>query len=329
MKQRKILVIGLACVLGLGIVIGTAFFLGALDREEPLSTEYTELQREESIVYQGKEYVYNKQLNNYLFIGVDTQEAVTQYETSGKAGQADAIYIISYNRVEQTAKGIAIPRDTMTQIQVFSPAGEDLGFVENHINLQYAFGDGENKSCELMQTAVENLLLGVPIDGYCSLNIAGIPFLAEVGGGVKVTVPDTSLEKVNPIFKKGETVILDKETAEVFVRYRDINERQSANVRMQRQKVFMKAFMEQAKTLWNQDEDFLDNMNASLEPYMVTDIGSDEILNLLEADFGKGEVFVDLPGTKVSKEEFDEYHVDGDEIFEFVLKMFYKEVKED
>lgn len=327
MKRKKVLSIVLICVIGVALLTGGVWFL--LDKEESLPTDYTEMNREESITYQGKEYIYNEHLSNYLFIGVDTKEAVTQYETHGKAGQADAIYLISYDRVKNTAKCIAIPRDTMASIHVFSPDGTDLDYAVNHINLQYAFGDGKTESCELMKEAVQKLLLGVPIQGYCSINIEGIPILADVAGGVQVTVPDDSLKDVNPIFRQGATVVLDQETAEVFVRYRDVNIRQSANARMQRQKVFMEAFAETAKAQWTEDTNFVANMSESLKPYMVTNIGNDVLAKLLQADYGEGETFRDIPGEKVNGAEYDEYWVNNDQLFELIIEMFYKEVKED
>ena len=325
MKQKKILLVVLACMAGVSLLVGGACLL--LDKKEPVPTDYTELNREESIVFDGKEYIYNEHLSNYLFMGVDTKDPITQHETHGQAGQADAIYVISYDRVKNTAKCIAIPRDTMTSIHVFAPDGTDLDYTVNHINLQYAYGDGKTESCELMKEAVQKLLLGVPIQGYCAINIEGIPILADVAGGVQVTVPDDSLEEVNPIFRQGATVVLDKDTAEIFVRYRDVNERQSANVRMQRQKVFMEAFADTAKAQWGQDTNFIATMDESLKPYMVSNIGNDVLAKLLQADYGEGEIFRDIPGEKVNGEEFDEYRVNNDELYELILQMFYKEVK--
>lgn len=327
MKQKKILLVVLVCVAGVALLAGGARLF--LDKEEPIPTDYTELNREESIVFDGKEYIYNEHLSNYLFMGVDTKDPITQYETHGKAGQADAIYVISYDRVKATAKCIAIPRDTMASIHVFAPDGTDLDYAVNHINLQYAFGDGKTESCELMKEAVQKLLLGVPIQGYCAINIEGIPILADVAGGVQVTVPDDSLEEVNPIFRKGATVVLDQETAEIFVRYRDVNERQSANVRMQRQKVFLEAFAETAKLQGTQDANFISDMNESLKPYMVSNIGNDVLAKLLQADYGEGQTFLDIPGEKINGEEFDEYRVDNEQLYELIRQMFYKELKED
>ena len=91
----------------------------------------------------------------------------------------------------------------MTKIEIFNPSGKSLGESTDHINIQYAFGDGKQKSCELMKTAVSNMLDGLPIQGYCSMNMDGIAVITDFVGGVQITIPDDSLADVNPEYKKG------------------------------------------------------------------------------------------------------------------------------
>lgn len=174
----------------------------------------------ESITYKGKTYVYNDHLSNYLFMGIDTKGDMETAE-SGNAGQADAIFLTSMDRVTKEMQVISIPRDTMTEIQMFSVSRKSLGLMENHINLQYAQGDGKTESCELMETAVSKLLGGIPVHGYCSVNMDGIPVMTEAAGNVQVVIPDNSLEEVNPEFTEGAEVTLTKDNVEQFVRYRN------------------------------------------------------------------------------------------------------------
>lgn len=53
------------------------------------------------------------------------------------------------------------------------------------------------------------------------MNMDGISTITDFVGGVEITVPDNSLEEVNPDFKEGASVTLTGENAEQFVRYRD------------------------------------------------------------------------------------------------------------
>lgn len=324
-KKIKIAIIIIAVILLLGIVV----YFVSRDQDDSYADEYQKSENEEAVVYGGKEYVYNDHLSNYLFLGIDTREEIDAYETVENAGQADAIYLLSYDRVEKTVKCISIPRDTMTNIRTLSIDGEDLGMSKDHINIQYAFGDGKTESCQLMKEAVSNLLYGVPIQGYCAVNMDGIPVAVGTLGGVTLIVPDDSLEAVNSKFMEGAEVTITEEDAEQFVRYRDITESQSAIVRMNRQKVFMEAFVETAKTQVIEDNGLIVDIYDSLKPYMVTNMGTDLFAKLLEANYDSENKIQDIPGEKVEGTDFDEYHVDDTQLYELILQVFYEEVQED
>ena len=181
-----------------------------------------------TVEYEGSTYTYNDHLSNYLFMGIDSSEEVSNMESQMDAGQADSIFIVSLDRAEETIQVLSIPRDTITEIEVFNPSGTSLGMTDNHINLQYAYGDGKEESCELMKTAVSNLLRGLPIQGYYSMNISGISEVGKLVGDVEIVVPDDSLEEHDPYFEeRGATVINNGDNAEEFTqlsRYRKVTE---------------------------------------------------------------------------------------------------------
>lgn len=278
----------------------------------------------ESITYKGKTYVYNDHLSNYLFMGIDTKGDMETAE-SGNAGQADAIFLTSMDRVTKEMQVISIPRDTMTEIQMFSVSRKSLGLMENHINLQYAQGDGKTESCELMKTAVSKLLGGIPVHGYCSVNMDGIPVMTEAAGNVQVVIPDNSLEEVNPEFTEGAEVTLTKDNVEQFVRYRNTGREQSALVRQDRQKIFIEAYMKKAQEQYAKDASFVTGLYESMKPYMVTNIGNDLFVKLLSvAQEGKSSVHT-LPGKGAQGEYFDEYRVDEEALQEMIISVFYRE----
>ncbi len=326
-KQRKKIIICLTCLCGL-LVLGIGIWF-AIDEKDSLSTEYTESEREDLVVYGGKTYRYNEHLSNYLFLGIDKREVAKEGKTPGTAGQADAILFVSYDRVKNTIRCIAIPRDTMTAIRTFSPEGEDLGVSRDHLNIQFAFGDGKSKSCELMKEAVQSLLYGVPIQGYCAINMDGIPAAVKMVDSVEVVVPNDTLSDVNPEFEQGAKVLITEENAELFVRYRDTGIRQSAMDRGTRQKVFAKAFAEKAKEYATKDKEFVVNLYENMKPYMVTNIRNDVFAKLLQAENESKDIFYDIPGKTVDGADFDEYHADDDALYELVLQLFYEEVQDD
>ena len=324
MRTRKKQLLFLACVAVL--LIGALIYFITKDKEESYSSDFQESNREELVEHRGKKYRYNEHLSNYLFMGIDTREPVTEYETRQEAGRADTIFVLSYDRVKKTVKGIAIPRDTITNIRMIAPDGTDLGTAKDHINMQYVFGDGKEESCQLMKEAVSGILYNVPIQGYCSLNMDGIAVFADILDGVEVTVPNNSLEIVNSDFVSGAKGTITKDNAEQFVRYRDTEIAQSAIDRMNRQKVYLEAVAEKVREKGSEDASLIVDIYENLEPYMVTNVGNDMLAKLLEADFDSGTGIVDIPGEGVEGAEFDEYHVNETELYELILQMFYEEV---
>jgi anionic cell wall polymer biosynthesis LytR-Cps2A-Psr (LCP) family protein len=177
-----------------------------------------------------------------------------------------------------------------------------------------------------MKEAVSNLLYQIPIQGYLSMNMDGIPIAVKEVGGVEVTVPNNTLEQVNPEFKEGATVYVTEATAEQFVRYRDIKQTNSAIYRMERQLVFLEAFTQKAKEKTSKNVDFIARLLESVEDDTVTNIGKDMFAKMAEATYSKDDI-ITIPGEGKAGAGFDEYHVNHDELFELVIQLFYKEVK--
>lgn len=324
-KTKKILISVCLSLLVVGVMVVSV----TRNKEELYSRDYHESDREDTVIYDGKEYQYNEHLSNYLFMGIDTREQASEAQGRSENGRADAIYLLSYDRVKKTVKAFSIPRDTMANIHAYSVDGTDLGLTEDHINMQYVYGDGQEKSCQLMKEAVSSLMYGIPIQGYLALNMDGIPVAVGALGSVEVVVPNDSLESVDLKYNKNAKVAVTEENAELFVRYRDTNVAHSAIARMERQKAFMEAFVETAKIKASADADMVVNLYESLEPYMVTSMGTDLFVQLSDATYDSDDKIQDIPGEKVDGNEFDEYHVDGAQLYELVLQHFYKEVQGD
>ena len=280
-----------------------------------------------AVLWNGKEYEYNDHLSNYLVLGIDTREKTETSVGQADAGQADAIYLVSRDRVKNTVTVISVPRDTMTEIETFTPGGESLGKSTDHISLSYAYGDGGHESCRLAREAVSNLFYGLPIQGYCAVNMDGISALVQSVGTVTVTVPNDSLEAEYPEFTAGSQVTLNEENTEIFVRYRDTDERQSALARMERQEEFIRALGAAVKTLAAQDSGFAGKLYETMGPYMVTSMGNDEFVRLMQsaAEGGASEGWT-VPGQPVDGQYYDEYHVDDEALYEKIIETFYTEI---
>lgn len=331
-KKKSYIITGGILSIGILLVIITfAYgFYNKQKKEQGTAVVYNDAKGTEkksgSIVYQGKEYTYNEHLSNFLFLGIDKQEKAETKTGKADAGQADSIFLISWDRVQGNVTWITIPRDTMAEIQIFDQEGNHAGTSVSHLNLAYAFGDGERESCQLMEDAVSNLFYGLPIQGSCAINLDGIPVLAEAAEGITVTIPDENICKVNPEWVKGATVTLNKDNTENFVRYRDKSKNHSALERMERQKVFLVALGEKMQQMYKKNPGIISDLYMAMDDYLVTDIGNDMVLKLME-DLGKHGVAKEwtLPGKATEGTDFDEYHPEEDELYEKILDTFYLE----
>ena len=334
-RQRKIcMLLIIILIIVLSVLGGGYYLLSQKNAASPQnggqnsdSRNQTDLSQNSDIVeYKGETYRYNDHLSNYLFLGIDTRETVDTYQSQADAGQADAIFLVSMDRATEKIKVLFVPRDSMTRIEVFNPYGQSLGETTDHLNIQYAFGDGKEKSCELMKTAVSNMLDGLPIQGYCSMNMDGISVITDFVGGIQLTIPDDSLADVNPEYKKGAVVDITGETAEQFVRYRDIDKTQSALVRQERQKTFLQALVQKAQEKAGEDAGFVTGLYDSVKSYTVTNMGNDIFAKLLAASQNGITDTETVPGEGTHGENFDEYHIDEDALSDLIISMFYEKI---
>lgn len=334
-RQRKICMLLIIILIIVLSILGGGYYLlsqknvasSKAGGQNSDSRNQTDLSQNGDIVeYKGETYKYNDHLSNYLFLGIDTRETVDTYQSQADAGQADAIFLVSMDRATEKIKVLFIPRDSMTRIEVFNPYGQSLGETTDHLNIQYAFGDGKEKSCELMKTAVSDMLDGLPIQGYCSMNMDGISVITDFVGGIQLTIPDDSLADVNPEYKKGAVVDITGETAEQFVRYRDIDKTQSALVRQERQKTFLQALVQKAQEKAGEDAGFVTGLYDSVKSYTVTNMGNDIFAKLLAASQNGITDTETVPGEGTHGENFDEYHIDEDALSDLIISMFYEKI---
>lgn len=284
------------------------------------------------VEYKGKKYRRNNYLKAILFIGVDTSGPMTEIKTSGSGGQADGIFLIAEDTARDNIKILMIPRDTMAEITLTDLEGNVIGKDRQHITLAYAYGDGKEKSCSYIKEAVSDLLGGLEIDHYLAVNTSAISMMNDVIGGVPVLVDTNDLERKDSSLKKGETVELNGKQAEEFLRYRDVSVTNSALIRMERQKQYMKAYIKQLKKECRQNNQLLVQLMHNMQDYLLTDMDEVQYKDMAADFLAGGQLLTDqdiyvAPGTGVATELYDEYHIDPDALMEMILNLFYRQVE--
>ena len=146
-KKMKILAVPIVAAVAAAAAAGVILWQNAAEEPAQKTSGEAESQSPEGdVIWNGTAYDYNDHLSNYLFLGIDTREKAETSMGQADAGQADALYLLSWDRTTDDVSVITIPRDTITQIEVFGPSGESLGTTEDHVSLSYAYGDGSHES---------------------------------------------------------------------------------------------------------------------------------------------------------------------------------------
>ncbi len=281
------------------------------------------------ITYKGHYYQYNKRIANILCMGSDRDAEATRINEAGDdfatGGQADSLFLTSVNVDTGIVNLVNISRETMAEVNVYTSNGKAAGSRNEQICLAYAYGDGEETSCQNELVAVRRLFYNLPINFYMSLNINGIAPINDSIGGVNVTSPETIAE-----FNKGETYHLQGSLAQSFVRARSHETFKGNSMRMERQKIYLEAFSRDLFALTRSN--FLtplDLYNTS-DPYITTNIGSKEVayfaVTALRGEFN-GINVKNVPGEVKEGKKFAEFYVDEKKFFELFLELFYKKIE--
>ncbi len=282
------------------------------------------------VKYNGKIYEYNDDLITFLFMGIDKSGKVKEVAEGTNGGQADALFLLVLDQYNREINIVGINRNTMTDIDIYNENGDYVDTVKAQIAVQHGFGNGVEKSCEYQVDAVRKLLYNIPIHGYAAINMKAIPIINDTVGGVNVeALSDVYDEKDRKIISQGEAVHLMGNDAAMYVRDRDTGEFGSADVRLARQKQYLTNFVSQAKAAAKDDIGVVSELYNQLMPYMTTDVTFDEVAYLAPEVTGytfETDGFHMIKGETVMGEEFEEYYVDEEALYDLIIDVFYKEV---
>lgn len=302
----------------------------ATDSGTQEAEESYELQ-EGQIRYNGKTYQYKDNLMNILCLGIDSRDGIAKEKTPGKAGQADCVILAVLDDHAKTIQLINISRDSMVPVHVYATDGSFVEDRTEQLALQYAYGNGRDWSCQLMEETVSELFYGLPIHGYCALSMNSIARLNDAVGGVTVTVPEELAELKPKLFTAGETITLKGNRANEFVRARAVNSPDVAsnNKRIARQKAYAVAFVNQLKQGMKEDMTLPVKLYQTAEKQMVTSISLDQAVYLcteyMNCSFDTENIYT-IDGEVTMGEKYAEFNVDDDALYQLILDVFYEEV---
>lgn len=325
-----VLAFGLYRMLGRSSLDSHAEALRAIQMEEIAEEAEILLPESGQILYNGKLYEYNDDLLVFLCLGVDSRQDIQLEKIPGAGGQADTIILAVMDEKEKSLKLVNISRDTMTKIKIYDSNGIYMREEEAQLALQYAYGDGGKQSCLLMEQAVSNLFYGIPIHGYGAIDVNAVADLNDAVGGVEVTVIE-DLSRFTPDLALGNTLVLSGRQALHYVQERDVETEElgANNLRIERQKQYLKAFWQAVKTGTKKDIALPLKLYNTAAPHMVTSITADQIAYLstiaLECTFAD-EDMISVEGMVQKEDVYEEFIVDEEALYELIIRVFYREI---
>ena len=97
------------------------------------------------------------------------------------------------------------------------------------------------------------------IDGYMAVSMSVLPLANDKVGGVTVTIEEPGLKQADPVFVQGQTVTAGR-TGRKICALQGYGQGQSALVRMERQKTYIKGFLDAARDKSRLDDSLIPDL---------------------------------------------------------------------
>lgn len=275
-----------------------------------------------TITHNGVKYFPRQDITVLMLLGIDEYGPVKASGSYNNKGEADVIMLAVFDETAKSYDIVLLNRDTMADIPVLGLGGKRAGSIFGQLALAHTYGSGLEDSCENTEKAVSDLLNGLDIDYYMSMNMDAISVFNDAVGGVKVNVTD-DFSAFDPTIPMGE-VVLTGEQAVVYLQTRkDLGDQKNIS-RMERHKEYMKGFFDALKEKSKSDSNFALSTYEAVSDYVVTDCSVNTLSNMINrySDYTFNEV-ISPDGENKIGEKYMEYYLDEDSLFELVIDLFY------
>ena len=305
-----------AAVLALAVG-GGAFFINRWENDK-YHTSGGEGNETKTYEYKGETYTENRNVRSYLFIGSDTTEEVNDGQ-GGRGSRGDASFLAVFDDEHKTWRILIFDRDSMVRMNTYNDEFIMVGESTAQLTLSHIFGTWDDGARNMMD-AVSKLLWNQRIDGFFDMNMASISTLNDAVGGVTV-YNETDFTAIDPEMKPNTTITLHGKQAEIYVRSRTSVDDGTNEMRVKRQKVYLKAL---AKKIRGLSSDDINNIYDKLMNNSVTNMEVGDLVNLAaSAKEYKQLDDLQIDGEHKLNSGFMEFHLDQDSLTETILTLFY------
>lgn len=277
------------------------------------------------IVRDGVSYYPRKDITVILVMGINQSGKVEKTEYN-HGGAVDMVTLVIFDEKTQNINLLCLNRDLMVDMPMLTNSGREVGTYYGQLAYSHTYGDGMKDSCENVRKTVSNLLYGIEIDHYFSINIDTISAVNDAVGGVTVNVVD-DFSNVDPNLPMGEVTLLG-EQAVTFVQSRWYVGDELNLSRMERQKEYMTNFVPAFYSRMVENGSFVAEVYSQVSDYIVTDC-SVQVLNRLQKDYSEYELgdILSVSGENILGDTYYEFYADEAALDELILRLFYSAIK--
>lgn len=317
--RKRVLLFAFAIILVLGLIIGGLRILeSTVFYQEPEELPVTS----KTITRNGTKYYPRQDITVVMVLGIDETGPVVSSGSYRNTGEADAVILLVLDETNETYTILSLNRDTMLKMPVLGLGGKQAGTFYGQLALAHTYGEGLEDSCENTRNTVSDLLYGINIDYYVSMNMDAIAIINDAVGGVTVNVTD-DFSQVDPSITMGE-MKLTGEQALRYVQSRMAVGSQLNISRMGRHEEYIQSLMKAVTDRQEERDMFYVELYEDISPYMVSDCSSTVINNLMNrcSDYTMADVITPA-GENVLGKEYYEFHLDEEKLDELILHLFY------
>lgn len=317
--RKRVLLFAFAIILVLGLIIGGLRILeSTVFYQEPEELPVTS----KTITRNGTKYYPRQDITVVMVLGIDETGPVVSSGSYRNTGEADAVILLVLDETNETYTILSLNRDTMLKMPVLGLGGKQAGTFYGQLALAHTYGEGLEDSCENTKNTVSDLLYGINIDYYVSMNMDAIAIINDAVGGVTVNVTD-DFSQVDPSITMGE-MKLTGEQALRYVQSRMAVGSQLNISRMGRHEEYIQSLMKAVTDRQEERDMFYVELYEDISPYMVSDCSSTVINNLMNrcSDYTMADVITPA-GENVLGKEYYEFHLDEEKLDELILHLFY------
>lgn len=275
-----------------------------------------------TITVDGVEYFPRQDITVVLFMGIDRYGPVEDSGFYTNTGAADVDMLVILDESQQKIDMLYLNRDTMLTMPVLGIGGKPAGTYFGQLALAHTYGSGLEDSCENTRNTISDFLGGVEIDYYVSLNMDAIGILNDAVGGVTVNVTE-DFSAVDPTISKGQVTLMGQQAINYVRTRKDVGDQLNLT-RIERQKDYIRGFLEALKVKQGSDPSFVISAYEQIAPYMVTNC-STTVFRVLAGRYATYEIgrILSPEGENVMGEKYFEFYADEAHLFELVLELFY------